>query len=541
MLDKYNIYFEGDMDKIKQLIIDYPKHFSRLIQRDDEMKGWVQQNTLLSDSEPFPAQVYSAIHQVTNVCKNGNKKKFKNITDGFGFCGNASSCNCCKNSVSKNVSLSKKQTPEYKIRESNLCREQTSLLKYGVKNNGQLEKAKQSRLALYQDVSKVAEITTRVKQTKLEKHGTSSYNNRKKAETTCIEKYGVRNTWSLSVDKQNPNIQLLKDKVQLTKLFPKFTVVELASMLGVHVQTVYFYLNEHQLREPYKSTFEQEIIYFLNSLGISNILTNQRKIVGKELDIFLPDHDLAIEYNGVFWHHDRVPHITKSYHYDKFKKCEDAGITLFTIFGNSWEEKKEIWKNKIRQKVQQSNVKVFARKTRIVELSSAQTKDILNNNHVQGYCTAKHCYGLEHDGRIVAVMTFSPKRAGIGKQREVGSYELVRYVTSCNVVGGASKLLRHFLRTVQPNVVYSYSDNQYSNGNLYRKLGFELENENKCGYWYFDPAKKKAYHRFNFTKSKLVNQGFDKAKTEYQIMTELGYLRIWDCGSRTWVMTNHTK
>lgn len=508
-----------------------------MIQRDEELKKWVMENTLLPHTDSFPAHIYSAINKITNICDNGKMKKFKSITEGFAFCGPTNKCECAKKSVSEKVSLTKGNRTKDQIVVENKKRNKTNLEKYGVVNAGQTEIAKTNHAALYSDVIKVSSITERIKKTKEKNHGDSRYNNRSKCISTTMEKYGVKNTWSLTEDKQNPMLQIMKDKSEFSKYYPKYTPTEIAKLFDVHLHTVYRYLKTHEFREPYKSTFEQEIVFFLNSLGITNIVTNNRKLIGKEIDIYLPEYNLAIEYNGIYWHHDQIPHITKTYHYDKFRLCEDKGITLFTIFGNSWEEKKEIWKNKIRRKVSQSTRKVFARKTKVVELAAADTRTILDENHIQGYCTSVYSYGLMYKNDIVAVMTFSPKRAGIGKKREPNSYELVRYVTSCNVVGGASKLLNHFKKTLLPSVVYSYSDNQYSTGEMYKLLGFELENENKAGYWYFDPIKKKVYHRFNFTKGKLVKQGFDAGLSEYEIMKSLGYLRIWDCGSRTWIYT----
>jgi hypothetical protein len=290
------------------------------------------------------------------------------------------------------------------------------------------------------------------------------------------------------------------------------------------------------LREPYKSTFEQEITTFLVNHGITNIVTNKRNIIGKELDIYLPDFNLAIEYNGEYWHHDKVPHITKHYHYDKFMLCENNNIKLFTIFGNSWQEKKNIWKEKILSSIGLASRRIYARKTKIVQISSKDTKEFLNKHHIQGYSASKYCYGLVYNDELVAVMTFSDKRVGIGKNRGEGSFELVRYATSCSVVGGASKLLTHFIKSQTPKIIYSYSDNQYSHGDLYKLLDFELEKISKCGYWYYDPVKHRSYHRYNFTKHKLVSMGYDVNKTEKQIMNELGFLRIYDCGSKTWVL-----
>lgn len=532
------ICYKYYMDNIRQLIIDTyrqkPKHFTQMLKRNKDVTDFVKLNAPHIGN--FLEQLYYIAYGETNVCLNGNVKKLKTFA-GYSFCGKTGVCQCAKDSVSKSVSCTKQLYTSEQTASINEKRKATTLLLHGVSNNGQTVSAKNAHKQTYADMHRVTEITSQIKTSKLANHGTENFNNRQKSEATCLEKYGVKNAWSLTDEKQNPLLAYLKDADKLATLFPKFSVDEISSQLNVHPHTVHRYLTEHKFREPYKSTFEQEIVFFLESLGVTNILTNKRTIIGKELDIFLPDYNLAIEYNGVYWHHDKIPHITKTYHHDKFKKCEEKGIELFTIFSDSWDSKKDIWKEKIRSKLRLNTSKIFARNTTIVELSSKDTKSILDNNHVQGYTAAQYCYGLSYNNEIVAVMTFSKKRAGIGRDRGPGAYELVRYVTTSTVIGGASKLLSYFVKTINPSIIYSYSDNQYSVGKLYNTLGFLLEKENNAGYKYYNPFVKKVYHRYNFTKHKLVSDGYDPSLTEFEIMDSRGFLRIWDCGSRTWVLT----
>lgn len=525
------------MNSIQQLILDTykekPRHFTQILKKNVGVLSYIKENVPTSITG-FLEQLYYVVHQDAGICSLGKQKQLKTFA-GYSFCGKAGVCACAKESVSSSVSKSKKEYTTEKKNEINQKRKLTTFEKYGVENNGQIDKSKDAHKLFYKDKNKVDQVVEQIKNTKVNLYGDEKYNNRKKAEDTCLTRYGVKNTWSLTTDKQNPNLEILKNKEQLSLYYPKYSVEEIGKLLDVHPHTVYRYLSTNGFREPYKSTFEKEIIYFLNTLGINNILTNKRNIIGKELDIFLPDSNLAIEYNGVYWHHDKIPHITKTYHRDKFRICENQGIELFTIFSDSWDDKKQVWKNKIKAKLGLAD-KVYARNTTAVNLEPADTMEILNNNHIQGYCTSEVALGLEHNGELVAAMTFSKSRAGIGKNRGDHSYELVRYVSSKTVVGGASKLLSHFIKLYQPKTVVSYSDNQYSTGNLYRQLGFRLENDQSIGYKYYDPQKKKMYHRYNFTKHKLVKQGFDANKTEKQIMDELGYLRIYDCGSKTWVI-----
>lgn len=305
-------------------------------------------------------------------------------------------------------------------------------------------------------------------------------------------------------------------------------------MCKVHVQTVFRHLNQFKLRDPYKSFEETQVVNFLISQGITNIVRNNRKLIpsGKEIDIYLPDHKLAIEYNGVYWHHEDIAHITKTYHYDKYQQCYDLGIQLITIFSGFWHEKRTIVEKILLNKLNIDSESIYARKCSIIELSARNIKDFLNTYHIQGYTTSSVNYGLMFENELMAVMSFGHQRVGIGAKDS--AWELIRFASKVRVVGGASKLLKHFIAQHSPNKIISYSDNEYSVGQLYKQLGFTLKNHVPPSYWYVSPKKEKFMHRYNFAKHKLVKMGHDAAKTERTITREMGLLKIWDCGKRCW-------
>lgn len=104
------------------------------------------------------------------------------------------------------------------------------------------------------------------------------------------------------------------------------------------------------------SNQEKEIVEWLTFLGYS-IIENDRMIIGpKELDIYLPDYKLAIEYNGIYWHSDI--HIEKSYHQDKVKMCHDKGIRLLHIWEDEWLINPEKIKEKILYYVENLNKEI---------------------------------------------------------------------------------------------------------------------------------------------------------------------------------------
>lgn len=321
------------IEKLKKLIEDHPKHFNVLIKKDKELIDFV--NSCSNDQTISLAEkIYIAITGDTGLCANGKIKKFVSVNKGRINCGNASTCQCTKESVSLSVALVKSIRTSSQIQEENQKREQTSMSKYGVKNNGQLEVARNKHREFYTDPQNVVESVTKNKNKKLENHGDQNYNNRQKANSTMIEKYGVNNPNYLSSKGSNPNLDILRDHEKFKELYPTNTVDQIATELGVHSQTVYRYLALHEMKTPFKSTFEVEIEQYLLSIGVdqSDIQTRKRKIIGKELDIYLPKYNLAIEYNGLIWHHDGLPHIDKTYHYNKFKKCEVLDFVNATPF-----------------------------------------------------------------------------------------------------------------------------------------------------------------------------------------------------------------
>jgi hypothetical protein len=128
-------------------------------------------------------------------------------------------------------------------------------------------------------------------------------------------------------------------------------------------------------------------------------------------------------------------------------------------------------------------------------------------------------------------MTFGSLRKNLGSKSKEGSYELLRFCNKLNtsVIGGASKLFKYFVKKYKPEQVISYALRDYSNGNLYKQLGFKLEYNTQPNYFYTDTNNR--FNRFQFRKDILVKEGYDPNKTEHQIMLERGYYRVYDTGS----------
>jgi len=301
-----------------------------------------------------------------------------------------------------------------------------------------------------------------------------------------------------------------------------------------HTQNISNFLRGHYCPKCDNSTSnsEKEIVEFIKNNYDGWIIENDRSILGgRELDIVLPDLGLAFEYNGIYWHSEK--HVDKQYHADKSNQVNDFEYQLIHIYEDDWLNKKELIQSKILSLLGKS-YKIPARKCLIKEIS--YPKEFLNDNHLQGTGSpTKYNYGLYYNEELVAVMTF-------GKPRFNTQYdfELIRYcsLSGITVVGGASKLLKYF-RTNNSGSIISYSNRSWSNGKLYKILGFKYSHTSEPNYKYY--KKLNSLTRYECQKHKLKTlfpNTYKDELTEREIMNLEGYYAVYDSGNDVWVLDN---
>jgi hypothetical protein len=289
-------------------------------------------------------------------------------------------------------------------------------------------------------------------------------------------------------------------------------------------------LNKNMI-SSFNSKPQKEIQEFIENELMCKLLVNNKKVLnGVEIDLYDPILKIGIEYNGLYWHCERMGK-TKEYHRLKTILANSEGVRLIHIFEDEWLHKKDIVKNRLRHIFGKTNNKIYGRKCEVREISKEEKKDYLINTHIQGNDNSSIRLGIFNNDKLVGVMTFSKPRKALGNSNDNvnGVYELVRFASD-NVVGGADKLLKYFIKKYKPEKIISYADRRWSQGELYEKLGFNLISTTKPNYWYTKNHKTRE-HRFNYRKDVLVSKGYDSNKTEFEIMNELGYDKIWDCGS----------
>ncbi|HMS91487.1 MAG TPA: hypothetical protein PKC87_04665 [Candidatus Absconditabacterales bacterium] len=276
---------------------------------------------------------------------------------------------------------------------------------------------------------------------------------------------------------------------------------------------------------------EQELYKFIqdNLPGVEIISNDKVLLSGLEIDILIPDKKLAIEFNGGHFHSDLFK--DRTYHLKKTEEVISHGYRMIHIWESDWYLRRSIVESNILNILGKTPNKVYARNTVVKEITNSEATRFCIDNHLQGSSISKYRIGLFHKGVLVSVMTFSKLRESVRMKHKEGSYELVRF---CNkkdytVIGGASKLFSYFVHKYSPMYVISYANRDWSLGNLYYKLGMEFKGFTPPGYWYVKSKHK--FSRVMFQKHKLISKGKDPNKSEYQIMIEDGYVRVWDCGN----------
>lgn len=282
-----------------------------------------------------------------------------------------------------------------------------------------------------------------------------------------------------------------------------------------------------------RSLSERQIAEFVSKYFPINI--NDRTILNgapyPELDIYIPSKNVAIEYNGLYWHSETQGK-DKYYHVTKTNLCEERGIHLIQIFEDEWENKFSIIKNRLKNILGITPYKLGARQCEVREIDNNLSKKFLEKYHIQGYCTASIRLGLFYKNRMVALMTF-------GKSRFNKNYdwELLRYVTigNFNIIGGAGKLLSHF-RSNYTGSIISYADRRWSQGELYKSLGFTELKSSEPAYFYAKDGMR--YSRVMFQKHKLkdILEIYDENLSERENMENNGYHRLYDCGTKVFIL-----
>jgi hypothetical protein len=388
-------------------------------------------------------------------------------------------------------------------------------------------------------------IRDKIKESNLQKWGVDNIS---KSEI-IKKKIGIKNAekWTFKYQdfyKQNHNLDIIKYEFETYK-------IKCNDCNGIYEINKFLLSNRIQLNTKIcticnnsdinkKSGQEIKILDYIKTIYTGKIESNVKKIINPyEIDIFIPELKIGIEFNGLYWHSDKFK--DKNYHYDKHKKCKELDIDLFQIWEDDWIYKTEIIKSIILNKLKLLKDKIWARKCEIKLVSSKDSNEFLKLNHLQGQSKSPINIGLYFEDELVSLMSFSKPRHSLGYRQSNFElkYELTRFCnkTYFSIPGSASKLLNFFIKNYECDELISYFDKSLGSSSFYEKIGFKFLSDTPINYYYIKSGVR--LHRYNFKKQKLVKMGWNSNLTESQITKSMGLLRIYGPGNYKYSLRNN--
>jgi len=509
---------EGNISSSKSTEKYVKKHFP-----DEYIKIIDKAISLNIKDRKFSEKIYHYINNLDKPihCLNCGVKipTFRGLSNGYlNFC-------------SSKCSNSSKLTQDKK--------EKSYINKYGVNNPSKAQEIKDKIKNTFEEnyggnPFELNEFKEKIKQTNLEKYGAEYIfsknskiikNKEEKYISDFIKKYK-------DLDIIEYNIGKYKDvKIKCKKCGNVFEI----SKWNLHQRTKLNIENICTICNPIgytkNSYIEKFIENLLNEYNIYYIKNDRNLLDNKEIDFLLSNFNIGIEVNGLYWHSEIFK--DKKYHSDKNILATKKGINLISIFEDEILHKEELVKGRIKSILGIYDKRIYARKCDIKEIDSNTANNFLDKNHMQQKCGSTFRYGLFFNNELISIMTFGKNRKNLGRSHKEGEYELIRFCNKLNynVIGGASKLLKYFIKNIKPKKIISYCDLRWSNGNFYEKIGFKKNSITNPNYFYINTTLRIRENRFKYRKDVLIKEGFDKNKSESEIMRGRDFIRIYDCGS----------
>lgn len=574
--------------QLKEFVEKHPKGFSSVLNgsKNRELKNRILEATRWMNGEyNMATRIYSILHDLTEFpkCKLPschNTMEGKNVISlekgWYDYC----STNCAAKSEERNVkvkatSLERYGSTSYLNSKEGRKRYDAWCHNQGVDNPFQLDWVNKKRGETMKHrygaefTQQVPELVEKCKETCLKHFGTdhqwkSTVIQKKNREST-IKRFGTDNVFDIPEIREKQRItfrtQRYESFLNNGKVIPLFSLNDFIGCENPNTTIFKWKCIENGHNHEFESVVDQntftrygaparcwrchpsvssghsneekEVVKFLKANSnfeiVNNTHLNRTLMPGMEIDILVPEKKIGIEFDGLYYHSDTEDSDNvHDRHLNKTEYMESIGWKLIHIFEDEWLYKRKIVESRLLSAIGCNKRRIYARSCNILEIDSNTSKKFMDDNHLQGDVSAGIRLGLYHKEELVAVMTFGKPRFNGGYE-----YELLRYASACGtqVVGGAGKLLKHFEKTYNPKSLISYADRRWSNGNLYKALGFELIGKTAPNYFYVKGVER--FNRVRFQKHKLKNilENFDKSKTEKANMFENGYRIIYDSGN----------
>lgn len=294
----------------------------------------------------------------------------------------------------------------------------------------------------------------------------------------------------------------------------------------------------------------------------STVLDDDHTVLpsGKELDIVVPDHHLAIEFDGVFWHSEAaekeahakpLPH---NYHAEKTREAREQGYQLVHVWEDDWLHRRELVMRALAHRLRAVDrlpdvlpdinplayERLYARKLTVRTVPGDVARRFWQDNHLQGPVNCSVNIGLYDQNDVLrALLGVGRKNHGSRVSLPEGTWDIQRYATLGTVVGGFTRLLAHAETLLPVHAWTSWSDNDISDGGMYRAADFTLDKRQGASYSYVGRTTRwERVHRSTYTKQRFIDDSdlvYEPGQTEHEAALANRLYRIYDAGKTRWI------
>lgn len=210
---------------------------------------------------------------------------------------------------------------------------------------------------------------------------------------------------------------------------------------------------------------------------------------------------------------------------------EDPSVV---IWEDMWRNKNALMQSRLLSMFGKTT-RVHARVCTVEAITKPQLLDFLDQHHLHPPIPSKTKLALMHEGRIMAVASFSKPCPYERDGRTWKSVELIRFcnASGTTVVGGMSKLIKHYIRTFEPEDIMSYADTEWSSGASYRRLSFKEIGATDAQEFWVEPQTLRRFYTFQHAD---LLQAADLREFSPEVLLRQGWTRIYNRGSLKFVL-----
>lgn len=380
------------------------------------------------------ALIYCYMNDITDItCENGNQYRWKeylteqqkeNGVSKLGFCGHPSKCKCARDSVSASCKKSKSLLSKEEKEAANDKRKATVLTKSGGKFSNNINSPNGKRINQERKVKRFADLIEYCNKNKLVlNHTEEEYY--KAREINNKLKYTCKECNSDFYYKANARMNCITCRI----------------------------CNPAENKPV--SNEEIDLRHFIVSLldkGEHYTHSNQYVISPYELDIVLNDRNIAIEYNGLYWHSHKMNQEDKHYHSIKLTLCWRKSFRLFSVYSDDWCNNRTIVENKIKSMLLSINLET----TVIKEIDKNIENDFVKDFQFTLQNT-DYCLGYYNNDELIATLSFHE-----GK--------MVYFNSKYN----NSNILKSLISFYNKDILVSKIDLNYDDWKKYKDVGFTM-------------------------------------------------------------------